>query len=131
MIICRVATDRFSVMSHLAYNLNSFPHSDFVHVVGNNVEGLAEHFPHVVFHNIDIRRDISVFSDLKALINLVLLFYKIRPDVVHSIMPKSGLLCAAASFIARGPVRLHTFRELIQNALPIVLPSQSSLQAMV
>ena len=36
-----------------------------------------------------------------------------RPDVVHSMTPKAGLLCMLASMLTRVPVRIHTFTGLV------------------
>ncbi|MEO3212361.1 glycosyltransferase family 4 protein [Parabacteroides distasonis] len=62
---------------------------------------------------IPMRRRISLFEDFVSLIRLVLLFYKEKPDMVHSITPKAGLLSMLAGWITRVPVRMHTFTGLI------------------
>lgn len=61
------------------------------------------------FFAMDIQRKVSPWADLKALIRLVALFRKERFDLVHSIMPKTGLLGMTAAWISRVPVRMHTF----------------------
>lgn len=60
-----------------------------------------------------IERKISLFKDLKSLINLYILFRKERPYIVHSLTPKAGLLSMLAAWAARVPVRIHTFTGLI------------------
>lgn len=62
----------------------------------------------LVIHH-DIERRISPLSDLKALISLFWVFCQVRPDVVHSITPKAGLLSMLAARFARVKYRLHTF----------------------
>lgn len=59
--------------------------------------------------NFDIQRKISILKDLTSLVRLLLFFYKIKPDIVHSTTPKSGLLAMLAAFFARVPLKLHTF----------------------
>jgi len=59
--------------------------------------------------NLPIKRDISLLSDLKSLFLLIVVFYKNRFSLVHSVSPKAGLLTAIAAFIVRIPKRLHTF----------------------
>jgi glycosyltransferase involved in cell wall biosynthesis len=59
--------------------------------------------------SLPIERDINLFSDLKALYLLVMVFYKNRFYLVHSISPKAGLLTAISAWITRTPIRLHTF----------------------
>jgi len=56
-----------------------------------------------------IERKIAPVSDVLALLRLIRHFIASRYDVVHSINPKSGLLAMLAAFIARTPVRIHTF----------------------
>jgi glycosyltransferase involved in cell wall biosynthesis len=58
---------------------------------------------------IDIPRSIAPWRDFHALINLYRLFRSERIQVAHSTTPKAGLLNALAAFVARVPVRLHTF----------------------
>lgn len=62
---------------------------------------------------IPMRRRISLLEDFVSLIRLVLFFYKEKPDMVHSITPKAGLLSMLAGWITRVPVRMHTFTGLI------------------
>lgn len=57
-----------------------------------------------------IEREIALWSDLKVLIRLCLLFHRERFDLVHSIAPKAGLLGMLAAWIVRVPIRIHTFQ---------------------
>ncbi len=58
---------------------------------------------------VDIDRKISLWRDLKALVQLVLIFHREKFDLVHSIMPKTGLLAMLAGWLASVPCRIHTF----------------------
>lgn len=58
-------------------------------------------------------RRIDVFGDLKALYRIWKLFRRERPDMVHSMTPKAGLLCMLAARLAGVPVRVHTFTGLV------------------
>lgn len=60
-----------------------------------------------------MERHISPFKDLKSLWRLWRLFKKERPDMVHSMTPKAGLLSMMAARMAGVPVRVHTFTGLI------------------
>lgn len=62
---------------------------------------------------IDIQRQISPVRDLISLWKLYIFFRKEKPQIVHSITPKAGLLSMAAGFFAGVPVRIHTFTGLI------------------
>jgi len=57
----------------------------------------------------DVVRNIAPLHDMKALLQLVLLFRKERFDIVHSVTPKAGLLAMLAGFFTRIPVRIHIF----------------------
>ena len=63
--------------------------------------------------NLPMQRAISPVKDLVSLWQLYRLFRKEKPDVVHSITPKAGLLSMLAAKMARVPVRMHTFTGLI------------------
>lgn len=58
---------------------------------------------------IEIKRDISPFSDLKSLVSLIIFFKKNKFDIIHSSTPKAGLLVALAGLFSPGSIRLHTF----------------------
>ena len=62
---------------------------------------------------IEMARRISPFSDLRSLVRLVAVLRSERPKMIHSITPKAGLLCMMAAWIARVPVRVHTFTGLV------------------
>jgi glycosyltransferase involved in cell wall biosynthesis len=56
-----------------------------------------------------IERAIAPLSDLRCLARLIRLMRRERFDLVHSMTPKAGLLAMVAAWIARVPVRIHTF----------------------
>ena len=62
---------------------------------------------------IPMERRIAPFKDFIALFRLIRVFIKEKPDMVHSMTPKAGLLCMIASWMARVPVRVHTFTGLV------------------
>jgi len=57
-----------------------------------------------------IERKISPFRDMAALARLVCIFMTHDFRVVHSVAPKAGLLAMAAAWVARVPIRIHTFQ---------------------
>jgi glycosyltransferase involved in cell wall biosynthesis len=63
--------------------------------------------------DLPMRRAIFPFADLLSLIKLFFLFRKERPDMVHSITPKAGLLSMIAAYFAGVPIRVHTFTGLL------------------
>lgn len=62
---------------------------------------------------IPMQRKISLFKDLLSLIQMIHVFRKEKPDIVHSMTPKAGLLCMIAGWITRVPIRIHTFTGLV------------------
>lgn len=62
---------------------------------------------------IEMAREISLLKDLVALFQLYRYFKREKPDIVHSITPKAGLLSMIAARLAGVPVRMHTFTGLI------------------
>lgn len=57
---------------------------------------------------IEMTRSITPLQDLKALLHLIQLFRKEKPQIVHTHTPKAGLLGMMAARIAGVPHRLHT-----------------------
>lgn len=62
---------------------------------------------------VPMERHISPLKDLVSLWRLYRVFRKERPDMVHSMTPKAGLLCMLAAWMARVPLRVHTFTGLV------------------
>lgn len=63
--------------------------------------------------SVEMERGISPVKDLVSLYKLYLLFKAEKPQIVHSITPKAGLLTMLAGKMAGVPVRMHTFTGLI------------------
>ncbi|MGE4170305.1 MAG: DegT/DnrJ/EryC1/StrS family aminotransferase [Candidatus Margulisiibacteriota bacterium] len=62
----------------------------------------------VVTLGIPMSRKITPLADLYALIAMIRLFLKLKPDIVHSHTPKAGIIAMLAAWMTRVPVRLHT-----------------------
>jgi glycosyltransferase involved in cell wall biosynthesis len=62
---------------------------------------------------VPMERHIAIFKDMVSLFRLIRLFAKERPDMVHSLTPKAGLLAMLAAWITGVPVRVHTFTGLV------------------
>ncbi len=110
--IARVSTVPFFVVSQLK--------NQFQYLVSNGAEVivvtsrgpelvLLEGLCRITCKPIYIPRHITLWKDLLALLKLFLFFKRNKVDIAHSTTPKAGLLTALAAFIARVPVRLHTF----------------------
>lgn len=64
-------------------------------------------------HVIPMKRNISIVNDIISIIKLFIFFKKKKPEIVHSITPKAGLLSMIAAYFAGVPIRLHTYTGLI------------------
>ncbi|MHB1143149.1 MAG: glycosyltransferase family 4 protein [Sulfuricaulis sp.] len=112
MRICRVATVPFFVAHHLKSQIKATAAAGHeVVIVSSSGPQLMQFVKElgVQAHPILIRRMVSPISDLRSLIAMYRYFSRERFDIVHSTTPKAGLLCAIAAFLARVPIRLHTF----------------------
>lgn len=78
----------------------------------NGLNELAER-EGVRVQGVPMERHISPLKDLKSLFQLVRVFRQEKPDMVHSMTPKAGLLCMMAGWMAGVPVRVHTFTGLV------------------
>lgn len=63
----------------------------------------------VEFCSIPIQRKISLFYDCLTLWRLIVLFYRGRYVLVHSITPKAGLLAMCAAYLCNVTFRVHVF----------------------
>lgn len=62
---------------------------------------------------VPMERHISLVRDMKSLIKMIRVFRKEKPQVVHSMTPKAGMICMVAAWLTRVPVRIHTFTGLV------------------
>ena len=112
MKICRIVTVPFFLQNHLREQIVATVSAGhdvtLVCSPGPEVEDLRR-IAGVRVHEVDIPRKISLLRDLRALLRLMCFFQQERFDVVHSATPKAGMLAALAGWLARVPVRLHTF----------------------
>ena len=107
--ICFVATIPAVVDSFLRPHIALLSKEFAVTVVCNAqnkalIEGINARF---IF--LPLIRKPSLWKDLSILLTLCRFFNEERFAIVHSIMPKTGLLAMLASFLTRVPIRLHTF----------------------
>ena len=79
---------------------------------GETFEAVAQN-EGVQVHAVSMERGISPLRDLLSLFNFIKMLQVVRPDIVHSYTPKAGLISMLGAWIARVPVRVHTFTGLI------------------
>ncbi len=107
--IVRVVTAANVVPWHM-HNTLLRAHNNFdVTVIGQDVSKFKDDYFGINFIDLNIDRKPNIFLDFVNLVKLCAIVYNLKPDILHSIMPKAGLLSALAGFFCRTPVRIHTF----------------------
>lgn len=62
---------------------------------------------------VPMERHVAIGKDLLALFQLIRIIRHEKPDIIHSMTPKAGLLCLLAAWLTRVPRRVHTFTGLV------------------
>jgi glycosyltransferase involved in cell wall biosynthesis len=109
--VCIVATVPFAIRVFMGPHVVALSEEYDVTLVtagsSTELDGLLGR--HTTLTAVHIERKIALGKDLRALFQLWRVFRKGRFDVVHSIMPKAGLLAMLAARLAGVPHRVHTF----------------------
>lgn len=63
--------------------------------------------------SVEMQRHISPLKDLKSLWQMIRVFRREKPQIVHSMTPKAGLICMMAGKLTGVPVRVHMFTGLV------------------
>ena len=109
--ICFVATTPFAVNAFLRTHLLALNmHYQIVLCVNTDSYAISpELSEEITVINIGIERKISPLKDLQSIFQLFRVFTAIKPDAVHSITPKAGLLAMLAARMTGVQRRYHTF----------------------
>ena len=62
---------------------------------------------------VPMERQISPIRDVKSLWIMFRVMRREKPDMVHSMTPKAGMISMVAAWLARVPIRIHTFTGLV------------------
>ena len=79
---------------------------------GKELDSVKEQYE-IKVHPVEMYRRLSPLKDMKSLCQLIKVFSKEKPSMVHSMTPKAGLLCMMAAYLTKVPVRVHTFTGLV------------------
>jgi len=63
-------------------------------------------------HAVKMRREISLYNDIVSLVELIFLFLKVKPYIVHGNTPKASLLSMIAAWVTRIPKRIYYVHRL-------------------
>lgn len=104
-----VCTELRFLRLFLYQHLHELKKSSDLYIIASDNYGEAKYFSDFDVKVINISRKISLIKDALALLRILTILFRIRPQKVISIMPKAGLLSAISSFLLRVPDRLHIF----------------------
>jgi glycosyltransferase involved in cell wall biosynthesis len=110
--IARVSTVPLFIFTLLRTQVEAIRDSGACVTIITSPDEMMEQFKSIEscdFKPLVIERDISPWSDVLSLLQLIRLFRREKFDIVHSNTPKAGLLCAIAGKLCGVPIRLHTF----------------------
>lgn len=110
-LLCFVASQPMSVVAFLLPHLKGLSPHARLRVLANTQESdlLSRRGLDVPVECVAIERHIRIWQDVLALGALYKSFVVNKPDAVHTITPKAGLLGMVAAWLARVPVRVHSF----------------------
>lgn len=107
--LCFVATIPAVIHSFLRGHIRASAKNWSVTVISHPVGAALLKDYDARFIPLAFERKVSPWRDLQSLIRLTGLYRRERFDLVHSIMPKTGLLSMLAGWLAGIPIRMHTF----------------------
>ena len=107
--ICFVATIPAVVHSFLQGHIRASAEKWAVEIISSPDDSGLLSNAGARFIPLAIERKVAPWSDLLVLIQMVRLFHREHFDLVHSIMPKTGLLAMFAGWLTGVPNRIHTF----------------------
>ena len=107
-VVASPLTIHFFLMGHIAVLSREFELTIITSVDDPNFLKTIEGNIKVI--SLPIERNVSVLKDFKNLVQLFFIFRRERYDLIHSLSPKTGLLGMIAAWLARAPLRVHTFQ---------------------
>lgn len=107
--ICFVATIPAVVQAFLREHIEAASEKYLVTIICNDTDSYLLDGINARVKIIPIERKPSPFDDLRTLLDLYKFFRRERFDIVHTHMPKTGLLGMLAAWLSFVPIRIHTF----------------------
>ncbi len=106
LVVTSTLVVRWFLLEHIRTLARSFA---VTLIVNNDAPELAALLPCRIV-SLRLERDIAPLADLRAFAGLWRHFRAERYQLVHTLTPKAGLLGMLAAWLARVPLRLHTFQ---------------------
>jgi glycosyltransferase involved in cell wall biosynthesis len=113
--VIRVATVSASIKYFLLGQLTFLSNFYEVIAVAGDTQFLDEikDKENVRTEHISMKRRISILNDTRSLFNMIRFLQKEKPEIVHSLTPKAGLVTMVAAYLMGVPIRMHTFTGLV------------------
>lgn len=111
VVVTHAMTARLLLAGQLRYFAEQGLRVTLVTSPGPDLAGLADREGAEVL-TVPMAREIHPLSDMVSLVRLILLFRRLRPDIVNASTPKAGLLGLLAARAAGVPVPIYTLRGL-------------------
>jgi len=112
-MICFVSTVSWPLKVYLEPHLEGVKNNTTskIYLIANDIDEYGKDNFDMSFlrKKIPIKRKINILFDLISVFYLYVFLKRNNITSVHSIMPKAGLVSTLASFMARVPLRIHTF----------------------
>jgi glycosyltransferase involved in cell wall biosynthesis len=119
MKVVRFATDALAIKSFVLIELDLFTAKFIETVVISSYDRELEDYlksKNIRYHPLALNRDISLVSDLSSWMAVLKIIRKEKPDVVHTITPKAGLLGMTASRVLGIRKRVHDYVGMVQES---------------
>lgn len=107
LVVTVPITVRTFLKPHLAQLVTAFDVTLFCNFGDDRLEDVLPQG--VRTFDLDLRRQISIVSDVKSIRSLIRSFRCEQFDAVQTFLPKGGLVGILSAFLARVPVRVHHF----------------------
>lgn len=107
--LCYIATIPAVVHSFLRGHIQKSANKYEITVICNSTDKYLLDDLNARLVYLPIVRKPSPLKDMLIFFQLCVLFQREKFDIVHSIMPKTGMLAMVAAWIVRVPIRIHTF----------------------
>ena len=106
-----VVSDLMTVHAFLLPHIRALSEKYQVHIIANSsdTESLKEAGLDTRVFYAPIKRSVTPFSDISAILCLIRLLRKLEADMVISLTPKAGLLSILAAYLNHTPHRVHFF----------------------
>jgi glycosyltransferase involved in cell wall biosynthesis len=113
IILCSTIPDTINyILRQQPYFLNQYYDVSIVSSPGKGLTDISDN-EGVKVYPVPMKRGINPLYDLYSLLCMVLILFRIKPDLIHSYTPKAGLIAMLAGWFCRVPLRIHTFTGLI------------------